>query len=98
MAMAKSSRLILLSPSSSSIELIEAKAELGRALARLDRGGRRDRRPVEVVRLLHLLEGERRRLGGRRLDALLGHVLEVGAAVLAKQAAGADHEQAALYT
>src|SRR5689334_1579976 len=76
-------------------EVIETQSELARALARLDRGGRGDGGPVEVGCLLHLVEGERSGLGGRRLDALLGHVLEVGAAVLADQAAGTDHEQAA---
>jgi hypothetical protein len=75
-------------------QVIEAEPELARPLAWLDRGGGRDCGPVEVGRLLHLVEGERGGLGGRRLDAFLGHVLEVGAAVLADQAAGADHELA----
>src|SRR5258708_15489767 len=74
-------------------QLVEAAAELAGALAGRDRGRRRDRRPVEVVDLLDLLVGLQRRQGGRRLDALLRHVVVVALSVLAQQAAGADHEQ-----
>src|SRR5436190_7540456 len=77
-------------------QVILAEAELAGALARLDRGGGRDRRPVEIGRRLDLLESQRRGLGGWRLDALLRHVIQMGAAILAQQAAGTDHEQAAL--
>src|SRR5476649_897990 len=78
-------------------QLVEAEAELPSPGAGLDRGCRRDRRPVEVGHLLDRLQRQRRGLGGRRLHALFGHVLEVGLAVLAQQAAGADHEEAALH-
>src|ERR1700733_5656376 len=74
-------------------ELVEAAAELAGALAGRDRGRRRDRRPVEVVDLQDLLVGLQRRQRGRRLHALLGHEVVMALAVLAQQAAGADHEQ-----
>src|SRR5258707_10483452 len=78
-------------------QLVETAAELAGTLPGRDRGRRRDRRPVEVLDLLDLLVGLQRRQGGRRLHALLRHVVVMALAVLAQQAAGADHEQRALH-
>ena len=78
-------------------QAIKAEAELGRPLAGLDRGGGRDRRPIEVAHLADRLQCHRGRLRGRRLHALFRHVVEMGAAVLAGQAAGANHEKAAFH-
>src|SRR6202035_4156657 len=66
-------------------QLVEAAAELAGPLAGRDRGRRRDRRPVEIVDLLDFLVGLQRRQRGRRLHALLGHVVVVPLAVLAQQ-------------
>src|SRR5258707_5964818 len=78
-------------------QLVETAAELAGALPGRDRGRRRDGRPVEVLDLLDLLVSLQRRQSGRRLHALLRHVVVMALAVLAQQAAGADHEQRALH-
>src|SRR5260370_24375203 len=62
-------------------QLVEAAAELAGALAGRDRGRRRDGRPVEVVDLLDFLVGLQRRQRGRRLHALLRHVVVMALAV-----------------
>src|SRR6266404_1829620 len=62
-------------------QAVEAETELAGALAGRNRGGRRDRRPVEIVDLADLVVGFQRRQRRRRLHALLGHEVEVGTPV-----------------